>query len=673
MLLSSLMYGALAPSSVAADRGFVAGAARATMPIYASVVIPKDGATKGYATKVVTISQDGLLSVVNLDTIDHTVTSVAIDSEGDPLFDVIVPPGATVSVPAASLLAPGTYDFFCTFHPNMTGELIVEGDSGGVTPALPKFEQPLLIPPVRTGDHIRLPMKKTLQRVLPHGRRTPLWTYGNSWPGPTIRRPAGHATDVTFTNELPRSAGSMSVHFHGDHHAARFDGQPGSFLVRRGRPRTYHFPLTYAGKPEPSSFFWYHDHRMDVTARNNWQGLQGMFIVDDARPRDLRLPEGRHDIPLLVGDRSFTEKNRFTNPFRNGPTMIHTKAGMAFTGPKAPPNDATVGTRVLVNGRYAPFLRVSATRYRLRLLNASSFSAYNFALSDGRPFVQIGTGNGLLRQPVVRQNILLGPAQRADVIVDFHREKGQNVVLSSIPRTDGSETGTGSRSAALMEFRVRSDAPDRSRIPASLPGPGPIEVPNKVSKTWTFGLSGDAETGTFWSINGRSFDMDRVDFRVPLGSTQRWRIRNVAPVSHYVHIHAEQWHTVTRAGEKPPPWERGLEDTWRLDPGEEVVVAAKFTDYTGPFMIHCHMLDHEDHGMMARFLVTDRHHKAAGTAARAAEHVHPSGHEHTVAATTSAGQRFVTRSAGALGAQLALAGVLVLGLRLRRRSVPQPA
>ncbi len=102
---------------------------------------------------------------------------------------------------------------------------------------------------------------------------------------------------------------------------------------------------------------------------------------------------------------------------------------MAWTGPKAPPNDATVGTHVLVNGRYAPYLDVSATRYRLRLLNASPFSAYNFSLSDGRPFVQIGTGNGFLPEPVVRDTILLGPAQRADVIVDFHGESGRDVVL----------------------------------------------------------------------------------------------------------------------------------------------------------------------------------------------------------------------------------------------------
>jgi hypothetical protein len=205
---------------------------------------------------------------------------------------------------------------------------------------------------------------------------------------------------------------------------------------------------------------------------------------------------------------------------------------------------------------------------------------------------------------VVRQNILLGPAQRADVIVDFHREVGKNVVLWSIPRTDASRTGTGSRTAAIMQFRVRRKAVDRTRLPARLASHQAIRVPRRITKTWTFGLTGDAKSGTFWSINGRAFDPGRVDLRVPLGSTQRWRLRNVSHVTHYVHIHAEQWHTVTRDGRRPPPWERGLEDTWRLDPGETVTVAARFSDYAGAFMIHCHMLDHEDHGMMARFVVT---------------------------------------------------------------------
>ena len=580
-----------------ADAGSTTGDAATS----ASIVIPQGASSKGFSTTSVTITQDGVLSVVNLDDMEHTVTADDRDADGLPLFDVLVPPGSTVSIPAASKLAAGTYGFHCTFHPStMTGTLTVKGSAGGVTPAAPKFEQPLFIPPVVSGRRIHLTMEKALVRMLPHGDRTPMWTYGGTYPGPTVKGTAGAGTDVTFTNALPRPAGSMSVHFHGDHHAARDDGQPDRYLIRNGRSRTYHLPLTYGDGPEPSSFFWYHDHRMDRTSRNNWHGLQGMFIVRDAESSSLRLPGGRRDVPLLVSDRSFTSRNHLTDPYRHGPTMTDQ---MTFVGPNAPPTDVVLGNRILVNGRFAPYLRVAATRYRLRLLNGSSASAYNFALSDGRPFVQVGTGNGLLPRAVVRQNILLGPAQRADVIVDFHRELGANVVLRSIPRTDGSTTGTGTRSDALMQFRVRRTAKDPSRIPDVLVRTPRIDVPAKVAKVWTFDLGGDSTTGTFWAINGKAFRPDRVDHRVTLGSTQRWRLRNASDVTHYVHIHSEQWHTVLRDGRRPPPWERGLEDTWKLDPGEYVDVAAHFIDYEGPFMIHCHMLDHEDHGMMARFVV----------------------------------------------------------------------
>jgi spore coat protein A len=185
------------------------------------------------------------------------------------------------------------------------------------------------------------------------------------------------------------------------------------------------------------------------------------------------------------------------------------------------------------------------------------------------------------------------------VIVDFSGASGQDVVLQSVPGAE--ERGTGSRTAAVMQFRVGDHARDRSRLPARLPSPDLVAAPAKVTKTWTFDLGGDKRHGTFWAINGKPFDPARSDHRARLGSVERWRLRNTSDMTHYVHIHAQQWRTVSRNGKRPPPWERGLEDTWRLDPGEYVDVAARFADHTGPFMIHCHMLDHEDHGMMARF------------------------------------------------------------------------
>jgi spore coat protein A, manganese oxidase len=562
-----------------------------------TIVIKPGGIVSGYSPSSVTVEQGGVLKIVNQDSMVHTVTSVVADANGDPLFDVSVGPHSSNVLVVPTTLAAGKYSFYCTRHPNMRGTLVVTGEGGGV-PAPPKFEQALRIPQVLTGRDITIPMRRSQVQVMPTGPKTWMWTYGGTFPGPTIKRPAGASTRVTFVNDLPPGAGAMTVHQHGGHQSSADDGQPTRYLIGTGERRTYTYPLTDAGKPTPAAFRFYHDHRMDRTAENNWRGLQGMFLVTDERERRLGLPRGAYDVPLHLTDRSFTADNQLTDPFP-GHDMHDW-----MTGPQAPPNDATVGKRILVNGQFAPYLRVKPGLYRLRVLNASTFSAYDLALSNGRPLVQVGTGSGLLPHSVERTDVLLGPAQRADVVVDFRGLRGEDVILSTVPRTDTTH-GTGSRSAAIMQFRVRGEAQQQSRVPDRLRRLPALAVPRKAAQVWTFGLTKDGHD-SFWSVNGKMFDPGRVDYRVRQGSTERWRLRNTSDVTHYIHLHEEQWRTVSRNGMRPPPWERGFEDTWRLDPGEYVDVAATFTDYRGLFLVHCHMLDHEDHGMMAQFEVVPR-------------------------------------------------------------------
>jgi len=175
----------------------------------------------------------------------------------------------------------------------MIGQLTVEGDGGGGHPVPLKFEQPLATPKVLTGSHVNIPVEQAKVRMLPYGPRTKMWTYGGSYPGPTIRRPAGHDTKVTFTDHLPVSVGGLSVHFHGDHHTSADDGQPASHLFTHGQHRTYDYPLTDNGKSERAAFDFYHDHRMGETSRNNWYGLQGMFLTDDNRTPKLGPADGQ--------------------------------------------------------------------------------------------------------------------------------------------------------------------------------------------------------------------------------------------------------------------------------------------------------------------------------------------------------------------------------------------
>ena len=598
---------AVATTGIATSVTTTATVAVADAPQAATITISHDAMDKGFdsASRNITLAQGGTLSVYNGDDLDggteHTVTSDDFDANGQRLFNVIVGYGRTVTIPGVDKLAPGTYGFHCAYHQStMRGTLTISGSGGGVQPAQVTFEQPLFIPPKKTTAKISISIKQANVRVMPHGPLTKMWTYGGTFPGPTIVRPAGQDTKVTFTDNLGTGP-SLTVHFHGDHHSSADDGQPARYLIARGKSRTYDYPLKDAGKPERGAFEWYHDHRMNNTARDNYMGLQGMFIVNDGVDAKLKLPTGAYDVPLMVSERTLDANNQLTS--LPGTSML-TK------GSAAPPNDHTVGNTILVNGRFAPYYNVSAHKYRLRLLNTAPFTTYDFALSDGHPFVQVGTGNGLLPRPVVRQDILLGPAQRADVVVDFRGETGKQVVLETVPRVNAPAKGTGTPSAQLMQFRVGKAVSDATRVPSTLQAPPKITVPKKVSATWTVGLGGNATSGAYWTLNGKMFDPKKVALKVPLGATQMWELRNPTNVTHFIHLHEEQWHTVLRDGKAPPAWERGLEDTWKLDPGETVRVVGKFTDYKGVFMIHCHMLDHEDHGLMAQFAVVDPKTKA---------------------------------------------------------------
>jgi FtsP/CotA-like multicopper oxidase with cupredoxin domain len=558
-------------------------------PAGAVIVAGPGGATLGYVSKVAVEPQGTPMTFVNADQLAHTVTAVDRDADGRPLFSGNALPGTTSIVAGVDTLRAGSYAFFCSFHPNMAGTLVVQGGSGGVGASTPRFVTPLRIPRTLTGSHITLKAQQADVQVLPGRPATTMYTFGGSWPGPTIRRPVGARTTVTVVNALPPAFGEVSLHLHGDHHSSADDGRPDDHLVAPGKARTYTFGLKDDGKPERAAFSFYHDHRMDETGRNNWFGLQGMFITDDPAEARLHLPTGGYDLPLMVADRSFDDAAQLTDPFRT---------------PSAPPGDTTTGTRALVNGQFQPYSSVGDRRYRLRLLNASSFSSFDVHFSDGRPMVQVGNGSALLPKPVTRNDLLLGPAERADVVVDFAGAYGKNLVLESIARTDNRPGGIGSPATPLMQFRVRRHATQSPAVPAALVPLKPLAVPALPTMTWDLAL-GAGTGGTTWTVNGKPYDDMRSDATVALGTVQRWAIVNSSQVTHFVHLHEEAWRTISRNGRPPPAWEAGLQDTWRLDPGDVVEVAAKITDFTGPFLIHCHMLDHEDHGMMATFVVVN--------------------------------------------------------------------
>ncbi len=472
---------------------------------------------------------------------------------------------------------------------------------------------PLPIPRVLSDARLTIPIREAEVQAVP-GPKTRMWTYGGTFPGPTIRRPAGHRTEVTFLHELPRSAGELTVHLHGGHNRTQFDGQPGGLtpsharslfcdiprglsarasgndmLLEPGGRRTYVYDLIEDGRPERAAFQWYHDHRLDHTARNIWNGLAGMWIVDDEFEAGLPLPRGERDLALMIADRSFDRHNQLTDPFTS----------------RRPPSDGINARSVLVNGAHMPYHRVTPQLYRLRILNVSQFRPYNLYLSNGALLVQIGTDSGLMPKPVSREEVFIGPGERVEVMVDFGTARGESVELRSGPR-HGARNPLGAHPyvGALMQFRVDSARrADRSRIPHKLrPLPGWTKhVSEKPKRTWEIAIGGLFKTT--WLINGRTFNPARSDAHPKLGATETWEIVNRTDVAHVMHMHHTDWYLFARNGRKPPPWEDCLKESFFLYPRESILVAGHFADYTGKFVIHCHMLDHEDHGLMAQFEV----------------------------------------------------------------------
>lgn len=469
---------------------------------------------------------------------------------------------------------------------------------------LPAFVQPLRPLEVLTDSDITLVAAQTHVQLLP-GAPTRMWTFNGSFPGPLIRRPSGQSTRVTVLNRLPEDAGTLSIHHHGGHSRSSEDGLPGFDPIPVGAQRTYTYELVEDGAPERGALQWYHDHTHLRTSKNTWMGLAGLFLLEDGEDAALGLPTGERDIPLLLAERSFDAGNQLTEPYFLYDEHLAPGAGAGHA-----PDDDVIGNRVVVNGVLEPYLDVRPAVYRFRVLNASHFRPYELRLTTGQEMTLVGTESGLLPEPVMLDRVLVGPAERVELLVDLTGLAGQRLRLVS--RNQGPGAGLLPATAApnldLLELRVAAAAPVVvAPTPAAL-RPLPTwaaEVSSTPDRMWVFGLGVDPQGRTAWTVNGRAFDHERVDARPELDAVETWAFVNASPggKSHYVHIHDVDWLVVQRNGGSPEAVEGGLKETFRLDPGEVLLVASKFTDHLGPYMIHCHMMEHEDHGMMATWEV----------------------------------------------------------------------
>ncbi len=382
------------------------------------------------------------------------------------------------------------------------------------------------------------------------------WTYNGLLPGPTVRAQSGDSVMIALVNGLNEET---ITHWHGMLVDDVNDGHP-RFAIAPGATYNYQFLIN-----QRACLNWYHPHPHMLTGKQVNLGLAGAFIVNDAHEQSLGLPDGAYEVPLIIRDAS-TDR---------GGNLVYKPSRGGFDG-KFP----------LVNGIKDPYLDVDTALYRCRILNGSNARIYRLAFSNGAPFTLIGNDGGLLESPVSLAWIDIAPAERVDVLVDFSQaDVGSSVMLRDL------RAGWD-----LLQLRVARAVSAGGTVPATLSTIAPL---SDVRATRDFSFDGMSR------INGREYDLTRIDFTVPFGQTELWRFTTAGNAPHPVHVHGASFQVLSRTGGRGAlfPWERGWKDTVLLEDGETVEVLIRFEAYRGIYLLHCHKLEHEDMGMMANFEV----------------------------------------------------------------------
>jgi FtsP/CotA-like multicopper oxidase with cupredoxin domain len=393
----------------------------------------------------------------------------------------------------------------------------------------------------------------------------------------------GETVSILLQNELSEET---NIHWHGLILPENMDGHPKD-VASPGGSLQYSLPIQ-----QRAGTYWYHPHPHGLTAKQVFMGLAGIFIVNDAEETSLNLPSGEFEIPLIIQDKHFEGSNLDYSP--NDDEIM--------TG--------YLGEQIVVNGIHAPVLNVASGWYRFRILNGSTARVYNLALSNGLPLHIIGSDGGLLKTPETVSNVMLGPGERLDVLVDLSGQTiGKEFYLMS--KKFSQYNIQGRQAFNLMKFKVDRASSVSFTLPSSLSNIPTLDHTQAVN-TRTFDIAvmagGEGGHGGMGrhSINGKTFDMERVDETVQAGSTEIWEFDNMkGDEIHPMHIHGVQFQVLHRMGgrNKVMPAEKGWKDTVLLMPGEKVKVIMTFPDYTGVFVFHCHNLEHEDDGMMLNYRI----------------------------------------------------------------------
>ncbi|MBA9002539.1 multicopper oxidase family protein [Thermomonospora cellulosilytica] len=441
---------------------------------------------------------------------------------------------------------------------------------------------PLPAPTERNGRKtFVLRAQEGTAELLP-GRRTRTWGYNGAHLGPTLRAARGDRVAIELTNGLGETT---TTHWHGMRLPAVMDGGPHQPI---GPGATWR---PYWTVEQPAATLWYHPHLHRRTAAHVYRGMAGMFLVDDDGPDGLPGEYGVDDVPVIVQDKKFHDDGSLDD---GGITF----QGLSLTG--------LLGDTILVNGTYDPYLEVTRTHTRLRLLNASNARVYDIGFADDRPFWLVATDAGLTAAPQRMRRIMLSPGERAEIVVVLR--PGERAVLRGHPPRMGAnriyERLTGGDDAFdLLQIRAAARLEQSPPLPARLAEPEPIPVtPRTLTREFVMGD---------FTLNGRTMDHGRIDQVVTAGSVEIWRVTNAGGfpangLPHSFHVHEVGFQVLDVNGRPPAAHLRGRKDTVFVPPRTTMRLAMRFgrwSDPAHPYMYHCHLLAHEDAGMMGQFVV----------------------------------------------------------------------
>lgn len=503
----------------------------------------------------------------------------------------------------------------------MMGGMPEQNQSASISSGL--FTHPMPIPPQLKGEvgtsgvrTYSVNIMAGQHSALVPGLKTPTWGYNGAYLGPTIRVPQGKPVRFDINNGLDQST---TVHWHGAHVPGHDDGGPHD-LIAPGKKNSVSFTLN-----QPAATLWYHPHPDGRTGPQVYAGLAGFLLIDDGLDARLGMPHtyGVDDLPVALQDRRIAETGE----------LDYMTSMMDIMGMK--------GNRFLVNGAEQPFVEVPGQWIRLRLLNGSNARIYNLCFVDKRPFHVVASDAGLLEQPVERTELLLAPAERAEIMIDLSNMQGKKLVLQSdsakvIPKLDRMPMATDRYDKGrfdLLELRVGAPTAKKGHLPkqmASIPtlkADAPIRkftlqdmnkgkmrrmmmgggLKHDTKATGPGGMSMGIGGRDLFSINNQYMNLKVINERVKLGSTEIWQITNNGTMAHPIHIHGISFQVLSRDGAPPPAYERGWKDVVLVHSGQTVQLIARFDQPASddqPFMYHCHILEHEDNGMMGQFTVS---------------------------------------------------------------------